>query len=80
MLESGIRARHKRRFKATTDSKHSMPVADNLLNRQCTPDAPNSLWAGDITYIPTADGWLYVAGGGWICSTARSWARRSRRA
>jgi putative transposase len=61
MRENGIRARHKRRFKATTDSKHSMPVADNLLNRQFTPDAPNKLWAGDITYIPTAEGWLYLA-------------------
>jgi len=61
MRENGIRARHKRRFKATTDSKHSMPVADNLLNRQFTPEAPNKLWAGDITYIPTAEGWLYLA-------------------
>lgn len=61
MREHGIRARHKRRFKATTDSKHSMPVADNLLARQFTPEAPNRVWTGDITYIQTAEGWLYLA-------------------
>lgn len=61
MREHAIRARHKRRFKATTDSKHSMPVADNVLNRQFTPEAPNRVWAGDITYIATGEGWLYLA-------------------
>jgi putative transposase len=61
MREHGIRARHKRRFKATTDSKHSMPVADNLLNRDFTPAAPNRVWTGDITYIATGEGWLYLA-------------------
>ena len=61
MRENGIRARHKRRYKATTDSKHSMPVADNLLNRQFTPGAPNRVWTGDITYIATGEGWLYLA-------------------
>jgi transposase InsO family protein len=45
---SVIRARHKRRFKATTDSKHSMPVAANLLARNFTPPAPNKVWTGDI--------------------------------
>jgi transposase InsO family protein len=43
MRENGIRARHKRRYKATTDSKHSLPVAENLLDRNFTPDAPNQL-------------------------------------
>jgi transposase InsO family protein len=61
MREHGIRARHKRRYKATTDSKHSMPVADNLLARNFTPAAPNRVWTGDITYIHTAEGWLYLA-------------------
>ena len=61
MREHGIRARHKRRFKATTDSKHSMPVADNLLARNFTPAAPNRVWTGDITYIATGEGWLYLA-------------------
>jgi len=61
MREHGIRARHKRRFKATTDSKHSMPVAENLLARNFTPEAPNRVWTGDITYIPTGEGWLYLA-------------------
>jgi len=61
MREHGIRARHKRRFKATTDSRHSMPVAHNLLARNFTPDAPNCVWTGDITYIHTGEGWLYLA-------------------
>jgi putative transposase len=56
MREHGIRARHKRRYKATTDSKHSMPVAPNLLARNFTPEAPNRVWTGDITYIQTG-GW-----------------------
>ena len=61
MRENGIRARHKRRFKATTDSKHSLPVSANLLDRQFAPEAPNQVWTGDITYIATAEGWLYLA-------------------
>jgi hypothetical protein len=61
MREHGIRARHKRRYKATTDSKHSMPVAPNLLARNFAPEAPNHVWAGDITYIQTGEGWLYLA-------------------
>lgn len=56
-----IRAHHKRRFKATTDSKHSLPVAPNLLNRNFTPSAPNQVWTADLTYIWTAEGWLYLA-------------------
>ncbi len=49
------------RDKATTDSKHSMRVADNLLARNFTPAAPNRVWTGDITYIHTTEGWLYLA-------------------
>ncbi|HOM13284.1 MAG TPA: IS3 family transposase, partial [Rubrivivax sp.] len=60
MREHGIRARHKRRFKETTDSKHSMPVAPNLLARNFTPEGPNRVWTGDITYIQTGEGWLYL--------------------
>ncbi len=61
MRDNGIRARHKRRFKATTDSNHSLPVAENLLARRFTPEAPNRAWTGDITYISTDEGWLYLA-------------------
>ncbi len=61
MREHGIRARHKRRFKATTDSRHSLPIAPNLLARNFTPEAPNRVWTGDITYIQTGEGWLYLA-------------------
>lgn len=61
MRENGIHARHKRRFKVTTDSKHGLPVAPNVLDRNFTPNAPNQAWASDITYIWTAEGWLYLA-------------------
>ena len=61
MRESGIRARHKRRFKVTTDSKHNLPIAPNLLDRKLTPTAPNQVWTSDITYLWTDEGWLYLA-------------------
>jgi putative transposase len=61
MQEHGIIARGKRKYKATTDSTHRMPVAANVLDRRFTPTAPNQRWAGDITYIPTQEGWLYLA-------------------
>lgn len=48
-------------FKVTTDSKNGLPVAPNVLDRNFTPSAPNKVWAGDITYIWTAEGWLYLA-------------------
>ena len=61
MREYGIRARHKRRYKVTTDSTHHLPVAANLLNRDFTPSAPNQTWTSDITYLWTDEGWLYLA-------------------
>ncbi|WP_175154099.1 IS3 family transposase, partial [Paraburkholderia ultramafica] len=61
MRENGIRARHKRRYKVTTDSKYKLPVAENLLARNFTPTAPNQVFTSDITYIWTDAGWLYLA-------------------
>ena len=61
MAEHGIRARTKRKFVVTTDSKHRLPVSPDLVQRHFTPDAPNRLWCGDITYIATDEGWLYLA-------------------
>lgn len=61
MKANGIRAKHKRRYKATTDSKHGLPVAPNLLDRQFVTSAPDQAWTADITYIPTREGWLYLA-------------------
>lgn len=58
----GLRCRQKRKFKATTDSSHSLPVALNLLDRQFAVSAPNRAWVTDITYIATDEGWLYLAG------------------
>jgi putative transposase len=57
----GILAKTAKRFIRTTDSRHDLPVANNLLDRQFEPDGPNVAWSADITYIPTADGWLYLA-------------------
>ena len=57
----GIRAKGKRRFKVTTDSKHDLPIAPNLLDRQFTVSEPDKVWAGDITYIATDEGWLFLA-------------------
>lgn len=59
MRTHGIVSRHKRKCRATTNLKHSHPVAPNLLNRQFTVAAPNRWWVSDITYIPTQEGWLY---------------------
>ena len=61
MREHGLRARHQRRFKATTGSKHALPVADNLLNRNFNPGQPDQVWTSDITYLWTDEGWLYLA-------------------
>ena len=61
MKACGLHARGKRRFKATTNSAHDLPVAPNLLARNFAVDAPNRVWTGDITYIWTEEGWLYLA-------------------
>ncbi len=61
MRSQDLQARRRRPFTRTTDSDHSDPVAENLLNREFTADAPNQRWVGDITYIWTAEGWLYLA-------------------
>ncbi len=61
MRENGISARLQRRWRRTTDSKHSLPVAPNLLDRRFQVDAPNTVWSTDITYIWTLEGWLYLA-------------------
>jgi len=57
----GIRCVQKKKYKATTNSKHSLPVAVNLLSQHFEATAPNQVWLSDITYIPTEEGWLYLA-------------------
>jgi putative transposase len=61
MKKHGIRAKTKRKFRVTTDSKHKLPVAPNLLDRNFSPEQPNQTWAGDITYVWTREGWLFLA-------------------
>ncbi len=58
----GIRCKQKRKFKATTDSRHTLPVAENVLDQQFKVYEPNKVWVSDITYVPTDEGWLYLAG------------------
>lgn len=61
MRTQGIRARTRRRFVRTTDSDHRLPVAPNLLARCFEPSGPNQSWGADFTYLPTREGWLYLA-------------------
>jgi transposase InsO family protein len=62
MQQHGIQARGKRRFRvSTTDSRHDLPIAPNLLDRNFSVAAPNQAWVGDITYIATEEGWLFLA-------------------
>jgi len=58
----GLHCKQKRKFKVTTDSRHGLPVTENLLNQQFKVYEPNKVWLSDITYIPTDEGWLYLAG------------------
>jgi putative transposase len=61
MREAGLRTSWKRKFVSTTDSRHTLPVAENVLDRQFDVAEPNRAWVSDITYIRTAQGWLYLA-------------------
>lgn len=62
MRQNGLAARRRRRFRpSTTDSNHRYPVADNALAREFARSGPNQAWVGDITYVPTSEGWLYLA-------------------
>jgi transposase InsO family protein len=61
MREEGLEGQRKRRFRVTTDSRHSFPVAANELNREFSVSAPNKVWVTDITYIWTREGWMYLA-------------------
>ena len=61
MKLAGVEAKQKKKFKATTDSKHDLPVAPNLLDRNFKTSSPDRAYCGDITYIWTREGWLYLA-------------------
>lgn len=61
MRQSGLRALPRRKYRYTTDSDHAFPVAANVLERRFTAEAPNRVWVGDVTYIGTEEGWLYLA-------------------
>src|SRR5204863_9790272 len=61
MRDNAIRGRHKRRYRATTNSNHELPVAPNRLARNFATERPNQVWTADMTYIATGEGWLYLA-------------------
>ena len=61
MRENGIRVERTKKYKVTTDSNHAFNIAPNLLNRDFRADQPNQKWAGDISYVWTREGWLYLA-------------------
>jgi putative transposase len=58
----GLRCKQKKKFRVTTDSKHKLPVAENMLKQQFKVYKPDTVWVSDITYVPTDEGWLYLAG------------------
>ncbi|MDP4837724.1 MAG: IS3 family transposase [Burkholderiales bacterium] len=60
LRENSMRARHKRRYKVTTDSKHDLTVAQNVLDRNFKPSAPSQVWTSDITDLWVDEGWLYL--------------------
>ena len=61
MKQTGLRCKTRKKFKATTNSRHSYPIAPNLLDRAFSIDKPDQVWVGDITYVWTDEGWLYLA-------------------
>jgi transposase InsO family protein len=64
----GIICKQVKKFKATTNSDHNLPVAENILGQNFKITEPNKAWVSDITYIPTGEGWLYLAGHKDLCS------------
>ena len=61
MKALNLTVKQKRKYKVTTDSKHHLPVAENVLQREFSPQAPNQAWGTDITYLWTQEGWVYLA-------------------
>ncbi|GGK44190.1 transposase [Deinococcus malanensis] len=61
MRQAGLRGKGKRKYKSTTNSDHAFPLAENLLERNFVVKAPNTVYASDMTYVPTREGWLYLA-------------------
>lgn len=79
MKEEGLKCKTRRKFRATTDSSHNKPVAENLLKRNFNQKQPDQAYVGDITYVPTREGWLYLSVFIDLCSrTVVGWSMGSR--
>jgi putative transposase len=79
MRKNGIKSKIRKKYKATTNSNHNLPVAENILNREFTAEKRNQKWVSDITYIWTDEGWLYLAGILDLCDGALvGWSMDSR--
>ena len=79
MKKMGLRSKVSKKYRATTNSKHNLPVAENLLNRDFTTTLPSEKWVIDITCVSTDEGWLYQAGIMDLCSREIvGWAMDSR--
>jgi len=79
MRKNGIKSKIVKKYKATTNSNHKLPVAENILNREFTAEKRNQKWVSDITYIWTNEGWLYLAGILDLCDGALvGWSMDSR--
>lgn len=61
MKQAGVEVKKRKKFRVTTNSRHNLPVADNILERQFNPEEPNRVWVSDITYVWTTEGWSYLA-------------------
>jgi putative transposase len=70
MHQNGLRAKTVKKYRATTNSNHNLPVAENLLNQDFKAERPNQKWVSDITYVATDEGWLYLAGIMDLCGRA----------
>lgn len=79
MKSNGIKSKRPRKYKPTTNSKHNLPVADNLLNQDFKADKPNAVWVSDISYVWTDEGWEYLAAVKDLCNKEIvGWAMSSR--
>ena len=77
MKEAKVQVKHRKKYKVTTNSNHKQPVFENVLNRQFDVDQPDQVYVGDITYLWTQEGWLYLGRHGYFFVKSKRIARAS---